>query len=247
MGALLAALNRYGCVHLRQRNAATGPVESLLLLGSRFGDPHFHKLSDEHGIHPIRHIPGYPEYANANVGDLGLHTDGSFERHPPVYMLMYCERPASVGGASRLAAGDALYWHLHDHHPKFLSALSLPAAFTIARDDRSAQRSVFTRDGDAVKIAFRDGTDVRIEVHPAAREAFQYVRKWLADRSHYIEFALQPGDVLIFDNTRMLHGRTAFLPDSGRLYHGLWCKGGGAYGHLLRSGIDARRDRTSEP
>jgi alpha-ketoglutarate-dependent taurine dioxygenase len=234
---LFSRINEQGWVLLRQQVVLSGPVESLRLLGTRFGEPHFHKLSDEYGIHPIRYIPGFPEYANANVEFLGLHTDGSFEPDPPVFMIIYCETPAETGGHSRLASGDELYWHLHNKHPDHLRALSRPAAFTITRDDRKAQRSVFTSDGDMVRLAYRDGTDICLEIHPEAQDAFQYVRNWLADEANYIDLKLQPGEVLILDNTRMLHGRTTFPRESSRSLHGLWCKGTSPYNHLLSKGI----------
>ena len=100
---LVQKMNRHGCVHLIQSGNPDGPVESLQRLGGQFGEPIFYNLSDEYGIHPIRYISGYPEYANANVADLGLHTDGSFEETPPIFMMIYCETPAEVGGDSTLA------------------------------------------------------------------------------------------------------------------------------------------------
>lgn len=239
---LLSQIRDYGYVRLSQTIASSGPVESLRLLGARFGEPHFHKLSDEYGIHPIRYIPGFPEYANANVEFLSPHTDGSFEPNPPVFMLIYCESPAETGGNSRIASGDRLYWHLRNEHLDYLLALSRPAAFTIVRDDRKAQRSVFTRVGDTVRLAYRDGTDIRLEVHPEAQGAFQYVRDWLADEVNFTDFVLQAGEVLIADNTRVLHGRTAFPRESSRLLHGLWCNGKSPYSHRLPTGIPLTRE-----
>jgi alpha-ketoglutarate-dependent taurine dioxygenase len=243
--ALFRKLNGEGCVHLRQEVGLTGPVESLRLLGACLGAPHFHKLSDRYGIHPIRYIPGFPEYANANVEFLGLHTDGSFEPEPPAYMLMYCETPAESGGHSRVASGDKLYWHLYNEYPDYLRALSLPDAFTITRDDRKAQHSVFTPDGDRVRLVYRNGNDICLEIRSGAQEAFHYVGDWLAAQANYVDFVLEPGEVLILDNTRMLHGRTAFCRQSSRSLHGLWCNGKSPYGHLLSKGIVTARERAS--
>ncbi|MEM7464055.1 MAG: TauD/TfdA family dioxygenase [Pseudomonadota bacterium] len=235
---LVQMMNRHGCAHLVQSGNPDGPVESLRSLGNRFGKPVYHKLSDDYGIHPIRYIPGFPEYANANFEDLGLHTDGSFEDDPPVFMMIYCETPAEDGGDSTLASGDVLYTHLHQNNPEYLDALCKPAAFKISRDDRTASRSVFLAIGDRYRLAYRSGSDVRLEVDPGAAEAFEYVRNWLLDPENYFVFKLRPGEILIFDNTRMLHGRTGFSPDAHRSLYGLWCDGGEGRDNALLSGID---------
>ena len=234
---LFALMNRFGCVHLRQTSEPTGPVESLRYLGHRFGAPIFHKLSDEHGIHPIRYMPGYPEYANVNVEELGLHTDGSFEQIPPTFMLMYCERPADGGGDTRLASGDRLFAHLRADHPEYMAALSKPAAFTITRGDRRAHQSVFAAVDDRVRIAYRSGSDIRLEIDPDAVVAFEYVRQWLLEPTNVLTFKLEAGDVLLFDNTRMLHGRSSFSRTSPRSLHGLWCDGQSGYRDGLSWGI----------
>lgn len=230
-------VREHGCVLVSQNGNDADPVTTLRVLSGEFGSPVYHKLSDEHGIHPIRYIPGYPEYANANVEELGLHTDGSFEQNPPAFMLIHCEAASGRGGESTLASGDELYAHLLEEHPDFLRALQLSNAFTIWRDDRTAKRSVFRLDGDRVILAYRSGRDVRINIHPDAVEAFNHVRQWLLDPANFLKLKLKPGETLIFDNKRMLHGRTAFSRDSKRSLHGLWCDGVQADGSRAACGI----------
>jgi alpha-ketoglutarate-dependent taurine dioxygenase len=235
---LFTMLNRFGCAHIRQMAEHTEPISALRLLHEPFGVPIFHKLSDQYGIHPIRYMPGYPEYANVNAEHLDLHTDGSFEPVPPTYMLMYCETPADEGGDSLLASGDRLFKHLSLEHPGYLAALSKPAAFTITRDDRTAKRAVFTPVNGRLRLAFRSGNDIRLEIDSKAVTAFDHVRAWLRDPANCIHYKLGAGDILIFDNTRMLHGRTAFSRESARSLHGLWCNGQSAFRDRLTSGID---------
>ena len=231
----------HGCVHLIQTGEQDSPVDTLRALSVHFGDPVFHNLSDEYGIHTIRYIPGYPEYANANVEELGLHTDGSFEKTPPAFMLIHCEAASGEGGDSTLASGDRLYNHLKAAHPDYLAALSAPGAFTIWRDDRMAERSVFTQMGKRIRLAYRSGYDVRIDIREDAVEAFHHVRDWLLQPENFVRFKLQPGETLIFDNMRMLHGRTAFSRDSNRSLYGLWCNGVSGDGNAVSCGIDPGR------
>lgn len=197
----------------------------LSYLGKQFGGPIFHKLSDERGVHPIRNIRGYASYANTTSADLLLHTDGSFEAFSPRAMLMLCETPAKNGGKSRICHGAAIYAHLLSHYPDSIDGLMRPDAFSIRRDDRVASKPVFKREGDRMIVTFRYGKDVDIQVHPEARRGFQAVVEFLELPGNYCEFRLARHELLVLDNARVLHGRTAFPPDEPRILHGLWLDG----------------------
>ena len=46
-------------------------------------------------------------------------------------------------------------------------------------------------------------------------EAYRYFISLINDKKFMINFHLNAGDILCFDNRRVLHGRTAFDPNSG--------------------------------
>lgn len=216
-----------GWLVICQQAALSSERISLALadVGRFFGAPIFHKLSDAAGVHPIRGIPGYPQYANTTSAGLLLHTDGSFEVRPPKVMLMYCESPADYGGLSLICQAGDIYAHLEREHPSALAGLFRPDAFVICRDDRRASRAVFTRVGDRIHMTFRYGHDVNLQIHPEAKSGFKAIAAYIGDPANCLEFGLAPGEVLISDNTRVLHGRTAFPQGSQRILHGLWCDG----------------------
>lgn len=225
IGDVITAVTEFGCVLISQTERPAAPSVALPPLGRIFGRPIHDTLSDEKGIHPIRHIPGYPEYANTVCGDLQLHTDGTFQTTPPAVMLMYSETPSPTGGLSTLASGDALYAYLRDTAPEALPGLARPDAFRIRRDAREAAQAVFSRHGGRLRLAFRHAEDLPMEVHPEARRGCDLIRGWLSDPANSIAFRLEAGQILIFDNTRILHGRTAFPRNSRRSLFGLWCDG----------------------
>jgi alpha-ketoglutarate-dependent taurine dioxygenase len=198
---------------------------ALSHLGKEFGAPIFHKLSDENGVHPIRSIPGYSSYANTTSADLLLHTDGSFEAHSPRVMLMLCEQPARSGGLSRICHGAAIYAHLTSNHRGSIDGLMRPDAFSVRRDDRVASKPVFKLEGGRMIVTFRYGIDVDIQVHPKARAGFQAIVDFLEAPGNYCEFLLARHELLVLDNTRVLHGRTAFPAGDPRILHGLWLDG----------------------
>ena len=71
-------------------------------------------------------------------------------------------------------------------------------------------------------------------------EGFDLIRDWIARPESSEQIRLERGDCLIFDNSRMLHGRTAFPKDGGRALFGLWCDGVSAHPDL-RFGIPSEQ------
>lgn len=224
---VLEIFSTHGCVLVSQKKPLSPPDISPALskLGRHFGSPVPHKLSDAYGVHPIRNLPGFPQYANTTSSDLLLHTDGSFEKHPPKLMMIYCETPAEEGGLSRVCYARAVYDYLKAQHPGTLSGLFRPNAFVIKRDDRQAARSVFEFCDGRISMAFRYGADISLEISPQARDGIAAIIEYVSNPANYAEFLLDEGQLLLFDNTRVLHGRTVFPPISHRVLHGLWCDG----------------------
>ena len=235
--------SNYGCVKIIQKwpisQSEISP--SLSNLGRHFGSPVRHKLSDSAGVHPIRSLPGFPQYANTTSSDLLLHTDGSFEKHPPKMMMIYCETPAEQGGLSRICFAEDVYDFLEQNHPETLAELFRPDAFMIKRDDREALRSVFEVCDGRISMAFRYGTDVSLQIHPMARAGIAAIIEFVSDSANYAEFLLSEGQMLLMDNTRVLHGRTVFLPGSHRILHGLWCDGRDADPDKIKFGFKPKK------
>jgi alpha-ketoglutarate-dependent taurine dioxygenase len=234
---VLASFSASGCVLIDFEEPAV-PSETLAGLGRHFGAAIFHKLSDSLGVHPIRNLAGFPEYANTTHAELGLHTDGSFEQEPPRAMLMFCERASMSGGLTRLCDGRMLYRHLRASCPGVLQALTRPDAFRIRRDDRVSSKPVFREAAGRMQLSYRYGNDVHLDIHPDAQAGFAEIETYLAQPGNYLELRLEENQALILDNTRILHGRTAFPADSQRSLYGLWCDGRGVDAQRVRFGFE---------
>lgn len=161
---------------------------------------------------------------NANTDQLGytdagieLHTDQPFLDHPPQFQLLQSIRRADRGGENTVADGRAAF--------EFLASQDADAAqrllATPVRFHRKQKQ--FEREVISPIVTFADGVfQVRSSYFTVApyqlpfadmtawyRAHDAYVRILRDPRYHY-RFALDPGDVLLYDNHRMLHGRTAF-------------------------------------
>lgn len=239
MEGIFPLFSAHGCLIIKQKRPILQSEISPALsrLGRQFGIPVRHKLSDGAGVHPIRNLPGFPQYANTTSSDLLLHTDGSFEKYPPKAMLIYCETPAEQGGLSRICFAEDIYEYLRKNHLEALDGLFRPDAFVIKRDDREAQRSVFEFCDGRISMAFRYGTDVSLQIHPLARVGIAAIIEYISDPENFEEFLLGAGQLLLMDNSRVLHGRTVFSPDSHRVLHGLWCDGRDANPDKIKFGF----------
>jgi len=157
----------------------------------------------------IRPLDGGRSFASTMV-ETPLHTDSQdFLGAPPGLQVMACRRPANDGGVTRLLDGFALVEAVRTESPSLYRALltehrTIPFYFGAVRGPTVAEK------GGSVTLTVSPvapATDDRIG---AALSAF-LARGVVPVR----ELAIARGDVLLVDNHRMLHGRSAFS-DRGR-------------------------------
>ena len=221
---IFKVFNSYG-FFLIESNEPDASKEIFLSLPHLFGNIIRQNQSDEQGIFPIRVLPNFSEYANSNNKDLALHTDGSFEKNPPQVMAMHCEVAAQEGGLTQLVDAKLVYEYLIKTDPEGLATLFEPDIFTINRANQSATMAIFTKHKHKIYMTFRLDDYAQISVHPRVIKPFTLIKKFVADSANQIIFKLQPHQIVVFDNNRMLHGRTAFEVKDTRILNGLWFDG----------------------
>ncbi len=161
---------------------------------------------------------------NANTDQLGytdaaieLHTDQPFLDAPPRYQLLHSIRAADVGGDSLIADARAAFRYLAaEDGPAAELLRTTPVVFH--RRQRAFERQVTT----PIIIDEPDRFQVRSSYFTLApfRVAFALMDAWyraydrftrlVRDPRHHYRFRLAPGDALLYDNHRVLHGRTGF-------------------------------------
>lgn len=147
------------------------------------------------------------------------HTDGSYlvDPHDVRYVLLFCETPAAHGGETLLLQATELIAWLELHCPASLKRLQAPVRFLVDRALPGAPASDIV-EAPALR---RVGQDWLVRLHrwrmfqavggdQAALRALQDLGAAFDDLSPTARFVLQPGDILVIDNTRVLHARTAF-------------------------------------
>ena len=212
----LRALDRFGLAILKGC-----PGESLTVL--RIADRIGFARPTNFGLH--FDVDSKPEPINNAYTALALpaHTDLPNWSNPPGFQLLHCLVHEATGGDSIFVDGARGVEVLGQESPEDLDLLSsVPIDFRF-HDDSSDVRfrsPVITwHDGRLSPLRHNHGIldTVRVPFEQTAPlyRAHRRFTSILARRELRVECRLTAGDLVMFDNHRVLHGRTAFDPQSG--------------------------------
>ncbi len=149
------------------------------------------------------------------------HTDNPYRDPVPTLQLLHCLRDAAVGGETMVVDGFAAAAALRDADPVSFGVLTstpIPFAYVDKETSLTACQPLIALNPrgriSCVRLNNRSMQPVRLP-YPKAEAFYAAYRAWAAIVARP-EFALglrlAPGDCLVFDNTRILHARTAFAP-----------------------------------
>ena len=171
----------------------------------------------------------------SNLAFTGLaispHTDNPYRDPVPTLQLLHCLSNASKGGDSGLVDGFAAAAALRDRDPaafEVLTTTRVSYRFDSADTHLESRTPLIGLDaaGCIGEIRFNNRS---MRVEPLGPEdsrvfyaAYRTFAELLCDPAAQASFRLTPGDCLIFDNTRLLHARTAFQAVGGRHLQGTY-------------------------
>lgn len=193
---------------------------TVLRVARSFGfvrDTNFGALFD------VRSTPGATDLAYTPV-PLDAHTDNPYREPVPGIQLLHCLVNETRGGLSTLVDGFAVATRLQATDPDAFHVLShTPVRFRY-RDDAtelvaSAVPVELDVTGQLRAIHFSPRLDfvpllppVQLGAYYRARRIFDHL---LRSPAFELRFLLGQGDLVLFDNRRLLHGRTGFDPAEG--------------------------------
>ncbi|WP_374381463.1 TauD/TfdA family dioxygenase [Dongia sp.] len=212
-------------------------AETVLKIGNRLG---FVRVTNYGAFFDVVSVPNPTNLAYTPIG-LGVHSDNPYRDPTPGVQLLHCLISDAPGGDTLLVDGFKAATILRDEDPAAFDLLTrVPVNFRFRSDnaDLNARQTLITvdEDGDIVGVHFNNRSLDWLDAPADIVEPWFAAYRKFADVLHRAEgeliFKLEPGDCVVMQNDRALHGRTAFDPSRGRR-HLQGC-------YVDRDGIDSR-------
>ena len=160
------------------------------------------------------------------------HTDLPNQELPPGFQFLHCLANEAEGGGSTFADGLAIATDLRANDIEafnMLSSVSIPFRFYDENTDIRSRKHVITLnlDGEISEICFNahiaDFLDIDPKLMKSYYRAYGKFMKMTRSNAYLISLRLAVGEMVVFDNRRILHGRDAFNPETGfRHLHGCY-------------------------
>ncbi len=155
---------------------------------------------------------------------LPLHTDLPNQEVIPGYQFLHCYRNTVTGGESVFADGFSVCADLRREQPdifELLTRVKIPYRFHDETCDIRKHRPIISQkeNGDVDCFVFNahiaDVPDMDAGVLRDFYAAYLDLMCRVRNPKYAIRYALAPGEMVVIDNRRVLHGRTAFNTASG--------------------------------
>ena len=158
---------------------------------------------------------------------LAPHTDNPYRKPVPCIQLLHCIENEVDGGLSTLVDGLAVTEELKKEHPSFFQILTeIKVRFQFVDDnvvlEDWAEMIQLDENKRLKQVRFSPRLDFvplmdkeKLELYYAARNK---ISEMYNSKKFRIEFKLKPGDLLMMDNYRLLHGRTTYDANEGNRF-----------------------------
>jgi gamma-butyrobetaine dioxygenase len=166
----------------------------------------------------VRSVPQPDNLAYSDLG-LGLHTDNPYREPVPGFQALHALIPSSEGGQSVFADGFALAEHLRASAPDafaLLTTTAVPFHYRSQDADLYAERPLIqlSTAGEVTAVHYNSRSVAPLNVTAGDARgfygAYRHFARLLREPRFQLRTRLGSGTLVVFDNQRVLHGRTAF-------------------------------------
>ncbi|MFD7827774.1 phosphonate degradation HD-domain oxygenase [Kitasatospora sp. NPDC059803] len=222
--AVLTAVRRSGFAVLRGVPAVERQV---LTVAESFG---YVRVTNYGELFDVRVEPDPNNLAFTSVA-IAPHTDNPYRDPVPTLQLLHCLENSATGGDSGLVDGFRAAAALREEAPADFETLTrtpVPFVFRDRRTELRADRPLIEVDalGRIREVRFNNRSIGTLRGSSGELTAFYAAYRRFAAITLRPElqlaFRLDRGDCLVFDNTRLLHARTAFQQDGHRHLQGCY-------------------------
>ena len=158
---------------------------------------------------------------------LAPHTDNPYRKPVPCIQMLHCIENKVNGGLSTLVDGFTVTEKLKKDFPnyyKILTEVKVRFQFidqTVVLEDWSEiiklnEKGKFKQVRFSPRLDFVPGMEIdKLEFYYTAREK---ISELYNSENYKLQFKLEPGDLLMMDNYRLLHGRTSYNASEGERF-----------------------------
>ncbi|KFM58036.1 Gamma-butyrobetaine dioxygenase, partial [Stegodyphus mimosarum] len=221
---VLENIYHYGLVIIREVPCEKGEVMKVMKKFAFTMDTKW-RTNFQVITHPLQTDPKHLAYTGRQ---LEIHTDMNYLEKSPAIQALHClnaiseDASSSDPGKSIFVDGYHIANLLKKENPAFYYILSTtPVKFKMHSHGLYYEKEQYiicvNRKGAVAEIHYNNRTMAPFE-GPADRivsfyEAYKMFGQKLRDEEYQFTFIMKPGDLMIFNNIRVLHGRNAFDPN----------------------------------
>ena len=158
---------------------------------------------------------------------LAPHTDNPYRNPVPCIQMLHCIENEVNGGFSTLVDGFTVTEILKEDFPEYYEILTkTKVRFQFVDKDIVledwAEMIQLDDQGELKQVRFSPRLDFVPLINKKNLDLYYSARNKISEfynsDKYRIEFKLVPGDLLMMDNHRLLHGRTSFNPNEGKRF-----------------------------
>jgi len=155
---------------------------------------------------------------------LQSHSDLPNWELPPGTQFLHCLKSEATGGESTLVDGFAVAEMLKRENPdayELLKSQAIPFRFHDEEWDLTHEAPTIgcNSEGDYTDIRYHSALTAPLQISSEKvlpfYQAYRALTKIVRAPENILKLKLMPGDVMVFNNRRILHGRAQFDPTSG--------------------------------
>ena len=166
----------------------------------------------------VRSVPQPENLAYSDLG-LGLHTDNPYRDPVPGFQALHCLVASNEGGENTFADGFAIAEYLRETDPAafaILTQTAVPFRYRSRDAELYSEKPLIQLSitGELRAVHYNNRSIAPLQLALAETDRFYAAYRRLAQLLREPRFQmrtkLNDGDLVVFDNRRTLHGRTAF-------------------------------------
>ncbi len=230
----LAHIRDYGFAILHDVPVQSGMVTKVVELFGYVRETNYGRLFD------VRAVADPTNLAYTGLA-LSNHTDNPYRDPVPTLQLLHCLASSVSGGENTLVDGFQVAAYLRQHHPEPFDRLTrTPLQFQYAdmETELAAETPMIRLDSrgqvSGIRVNNRSLQPLDLplaEIEPFY-DAYRTFAGLLADPRFQVRIRLEPGDLICFDNERVLHGRTGYESSGIRHLQGCYADRDGLLSRL---------------